>query len=70
MAVKATAHRKAMKQMELTDAEIGVLLESLKYSIQRVSDAQGAPDAVRKENLQRLRGVQEKLREMRDVRPG
>lgn len=52
--------------MELTDAEIAVLLESLKYSIQRVGDAQGTPYAVRLENLERLRAVQEKLRQIRD----
>jgi hypothetical protein len=50
--------------MELTGAEIQVLLESLKYSIQRVSDAQGTPYSVRQENLERLRAVQEKLRQM------
>jgi hypothetical protein len=51
-------------RMELTGAEIGVLLDCLKYSIQRVSDAPGTPYAVRQENLQRLRDVQEKLRRM------
>ncbi len=51
-------------RVELTGAEISVLLECLKYSIQRVSDAQGTPYAVRQENLQRLRDVQEKLRRM------
>jgi hypothetical protein len=51
--------------MELTNAEIAVLLESLKYSIQRVTDAQGTPNDVRKENLDRLYAVQEKLRTMR-----
>jgi hypothetical protein len=50
--------------MELTGAEIQVLLECLKYSIQRVSEAQGTPYAVRQENLQRLSSVQEKLRRM------
>jgi hypothetical protein len=49
---------------ELTGAEIAVLLESLKYSIQRVSDAQETPYSVRQENLQRLHGVQDKLRKM------
>ena len=52
--------------MELTGEDIAVLLESLKYSIQRVSDAQGTPYEVRKENLGRLEAVQEKLRKMRD----
>ncbi len=50
--------------MDLTTGEIQVLLQSLKYSIQRVSDAQGTPYAVRQENLQRLHSVQEKLRQM------
>ena len=30
--------------MELTNSEMAVLLESLKYSIQRVTDAQGTPE--------------------------
>jgi hypothetical protein len=51
--------------MELTAADIQVLLESLKYSIQRVSDARDTPYTVRKENLDRLEGVQEKLRKIR-----
>lgn len=37
--------------MELTGEEIAVLLESLKYSILRVSEAQGTPYEVRQENL-------------------
>lgn len=41
--------------MELNGAEIQVLIESLKYNIQRVSEAQGTPDPVRQENLGRLR---------------
>ena len=52
--------------MELTEADIQVLLECLKYSIQRVSDAQDTPYTVRQENLQRLCAVQDKLRRMRD----
>ena len=50
--------------MDLTGGEIQVLLESLKYSIQRVRDAQGTPYAVRQENLERLYSVQEKLPEI------
>lgn len=46
--------------------DIEVLLECLKYSIQRVSEAQGTPYPVRQENLERLRAVQDKLRRMRD----
>jgi hypothetical protein len=49
--------------LELTASEIQVLLECLKYSIQRVSDAQGTPYSVRQENLQRLYSVQDKLRQ-------
>jgi len=52
--------------MELTGADIQVLLESLRYSIQRVRDAPGTPYAVRRENLERLEAVQEKLRKLRD----
>jgi hypothetical protein len=55
--------------MELTGMDIEVLLESLKYSIQRVSEAQGTPYAVRQENLARLHEVQEKLRQMRRESP-
>jgi len=51
--------------MELTPDDITVLLECLKYSIQRVSEAQDTPYKVRQENLQRLRAVQEKLRQAR-----
>ena len=55
--------------MELTRGEVEVLLECLEYGIQRVGDAQGTPYAVRQENLQRLRAVQAKLRQMRDEHP-
>jgi len=51
-------------KVELTSAEIQVLLECLEYSIQRVGEAQGTPYAVRQENLQRLYSVQEKLRQL------
>jgi vacuolar-type H+-ATPase subunit I/STV1 len=51
--------------MELTGEDIAVLLESLKYTIQRVSEAQGTPNEVRRQNLQRLEKVQEKLRALR-----
>lgn len=53
--------------MSLTSAEIEVLLESLKYSLRSVADAQGTPYAVRQENLARLRSVQDKLRKMRKL---
>jgi hypothetical protein len=48
--------------MELNATDIQVLLESLKYSIQRVSDTPGTPYSVRQENLARLRDAQQKLR--------
>jgi hypothetical protein len=48
--------------MELTGEDIATLLESLKNSIQRVSDAPDTPYKVRQENLERLRRVQQKLR--------
>lgn len=52
--------------VDLTGSEIQVLLECLKYSIQRISDAQGTPYPVRQENLQRLYALQEKLRQVRE----
>lgn len=55
--------------MALARAEIEALLESLTYSIQRVSEAQGTPSAVRQENLERLRDLEQKLRQMRDDLP-
>jgi hypothetical protein len=51
--------------VQLTAGEIQVLLECLTYSVQRVSEAQGTPNSVRQENLQRLYGVQEKLMRMK-----
>jgi hypothetical protein len=53
-------------EMELTGEDIAVLLESLNYSIQRVSEARGTPYSVRQQNLKRLTDVQDKLRKMRD----
>jgi len=66
MPLEHTLQGENKAQMELTRGEIEVLLQSLKYSIRNVSEAQGTPDIVRKENLQRLEAVQEKLRRMRD----
>ena len=54
--------------MEFNRGEIEVLLESIKYSLQRVRDARDTPPKVRQENLQRLEAVQAKLRQMRDER--
>ena len=53
-------------KVELNGLDIAVLLESLKYSRQRVADAQGTPYEVRKENLARLDRTAEKLRAVRD----
>jgi vacuolar-type H+-ATPase subunit I/STV1 len=53
--------------MELTSADIEVLLESLKFSIPNVSDAPRTPYAVRRENLNRLEEVQQKLQKLRDT---
>lgn len=55
-----------LPMMELTGADIQVLLESLSYSIQQVRDAKGTPYSVRRENLQRLEAFQQKLRAIRD----
>ena len=52
--------------MELTLEEIEILLESLRYSSQRVSDALDTPYSVRRETLDRLQGVQTKLRYFRN----
>ncbi len=46
--------------------DIAVLLESLKYSKQRIAEAQGTPYEVRRENLDRLDRVAQKLRTIRD----
>jgi hypothetical protein len=48
--------------IELDGQELATLLESLKYSTQRVQDAQGTPYMVRRENLDRLDAVLEKVR--------
>lgn len=53
---------------ELDALDIKLLLESLEYSKQRVRDAAGTPYDVRQQNLARLDGVAEKLRDMRDDR--
>jgi hypothetical protein len=53
----------------LNRADIETLLESLKYSVQRVGDAPGTPYDVRQQNLHQLTAVQEKLRKMKDELP-
>jgi hypothetical protein len=52
--------------VELSKAEIEVLLESLKYSRLKVAETQGKPSSVRQENLMRLDVVSEKLRRSRE----
>jgi hypothetical protein len=52
--------------MSLTGSQIQLLLECLKYGIQRVSEAQDTPYAVKQENLQRLTVLQAKLKVGRD----
>jgi hypothetical protein len=51
--------------MELSLEDIETLLDSLKFSIQRVNEKEGTPDKVQQENLERLQALQEKLRKMR-----
>lgn len=48
---------------DLSSSEVATILESLKYSRQRIQDAEGTPHPVRKENLARIDGVLEKLRQ-------
>jgi len=49
--------------IELDPEDLKTLLESLGYSKQRVSDAQGTPYEVRRENLAKIDAVATKLRE-------
>lgn len=51
--------------IELDHQDIETLLESLKFSKQRVSDAQGTPESVRNETLARIDVVAEKIRAAR-----
>ena len=51
--------------IELDRQDIETLLESLHYSKQRVSDAQGTPESARKETLTRIDTVTDKIREAR-----
>jgi hypothetical protein len=48
--------------VDLSREEIAILLESLKYSRQRIADAQATPHDVRQENLRRLERVEQTLR--------
>lgn len=48
--------------VELTANEVETLLTSLKYSQRAIADAQGTPYDVRRQNLERVEAVAEKLR--------
>jgi hypothetical protein len=50
-------------QLDLTGEEVQTILESLRYSKQRVADAEGTPYEVRKENLARIEQAINKLRD-------
>ncbi len=52
-------------QIDLTGEEVQTLLESLRYSKQRVTDAEGTPYEVRRENLARIEQAMDKLRNAR-----
>lgn len=47
--------------VDLTERDLEVLAESLKYARQKVADAQGTPYDVRQENLRRIDVVREKI---------
>jgi hypothetical protein len=48
--------------IDLNGDEIQTLLESLRYSKQRIADAEGTPYEVRQENIRRIDQVAMKLR--------
>ncbi|MFK5947601.1 MAG: hypothetical protein QM500_02380 [Methylococcales bacterium] len=52
---------------ELSKNEIETILESLKYSKQRIQDSQDTPYEVRKENLQRIDDVIDKLQNAKKI---
>ena len=47
--------------IDFTNQEIEVIRTSLRYSKERVANAEGAPYEVRKENLDRIDAVLQKL---------
>jgi hypothetical protein len=53
--------------MDLNPQDIDLLMECIRYSKQRVSDAAGTPNEVRKQNLIHLDAVAEKLRHMKET---
>jgi hypothetical protein len=48
--------------VDLSAEEIATIIESLKYSHRAKSDAQGTPDDVRRQNLERIDLILSKLR--------
>lgn len=54
-----------MPMLELDQGDIEVIRESLRYSKQRIADAQGTPYAVRRENLERVESVMQKFSKSR-----
>jgi hypothetical protein len=52
-------------QIDLTGEEVQTVLESLRYSKQRIADAEGTPYEVRRKNLERIEQVISKLRDAR-----
>lgn len=55
--------------VELNAGEIETLLTSLKYSHRAIADAQGTPYDVRRQNLERVEAIAEKLRAARRGKP-
>jgi hypothetical protein len=51
---------------DFTQEDIAVMLESIKYSKQRVVDAPDTPYLVRQEKLGQLEDCEKKLRHLRD----
>lgn len=51
--------------MDLTPTEIDLLLESLNYSIERVTHSECTPGPARAEKLERLQSLQAKLRRIK-----
>lgn len=55
---------------ELTPLNIATLLDSLKYSKQRVSDVPDTPYTVRLEKLSEIEACEKQLRRLRDEKTG
>lgn len=49
--------------IDLSPQELTTIKESLQYSKQRITDTQGTPREVRKENLERIENVSCKIRD-------